>query len=133
VTSYSTEIREIRKFGFIAFAFFGLVCTLGIWLDTWAPAALFGFLALLGLGFILTPGILQPVYLAWLKAAHLIGKALTIAVMTLAYYLVITPTALLKRPFGGRPLPLVPDKDASSYWIARAEPGQPKERFIKRY
>jgi hypothetical protein len=106
---------------------------LGIWLEKRAPIYLFGFLALLGLGFILTPGILQPVYLAWLKAAHCIGKAVTIAVMTLTYYLVITPAALLKRLFGGRPLPFLPDKDSSSYWIARTEPAQPKERFIKRY
>jgi hypothetical protein len=133
VTSSSTENREIRKFGLIAFIFFGSLCMLGIWLGKWMAVSLFGFLALLGLGFILTPGILKPVYLAWLKTTHFIGKALTIVVMTLAYYLVITPAALLKRLFGGRPLPLLPDKDASSYWIARAEPAQPKERFIKRY
>ena len=133
MTSSSTEISEIQKFGFIAFVLFGLLCTLGIWLDKWAPVSLFGFLALLGLGFILTPGILQPVYWAWLKAAHFIGRVVTIVVMTLAYYLVITPAAMLKRLFGGRPLPILPDKDALSYWKARVEPAQPKERFIKRY
>jgi hypothetical protein len=123
----------MRKFGFRAFVLFGLLCTLGIWLNKWMPVSLFGFLALLGLGFIMVPCRLQLVYLAWLKAAHFIGKAVTIAVLTLVYYLVITPTALLKRVFGGRPLPLLPDKDASSYWIARAEPAQPRERFMKRY
>jgi len=133
VTSSSTEIREIRKFGFIAFALFGLLCTLGIWLGKWGPVSLFGFLALLGLGFILTPGILKPIYLAWLKAADFIGKAVTLGALTLVYYLVITPAALLKRLFGGRPLPILPDKGASSYWIARVEPAQPKERFMKRY
>ena len=51
----------------------------------------------------------------------------------LAYYLVITPTALLKRVFGGRPLPTRPDRDAASYWVTRPELAQPKERFIKRY
>jgi hypothetical protein len=94
---------------------------------------LFGFLASLGFGFILVPGRLKPVHLACLKAAHFVGKALTIAVMTLAYYLVITPAALLKRLFGGRPLPLLPDKDSASYWIVREERAQPRERFVKRY
>jgi len=131
--SSSTEIREIRKFGIIALIFFGLLCTLGVWLDKRLPVYLFGFLALLGLGFVLTPGILRPVYLVWLKVAHFIGKVVTIVIMTLAYYLVITPAALIKGLFGGRPLPILPDKNASSYWIARAEPAQPKERFIKRY
>ena len=131
--SSSTDVREIRKFGIIAFAFFGVLCTLGVWLDRRLPVYLFGFPALLGLGCVLAPGILRPVYLAWRKAAHLIGKLVTIVMLTLVYYLVVTPSALLKRPFGGRPLPLTPDKNASSYWVARTEPAQPRERFIKRY
>jgi len=54
-------------------------------------------------------------------------------VLTLAYYIVITPTALAKRLISGRPLPTAPDKGLSSYWVSRPEPAQPKERFIKRY
>ena len=47
--------------------------------------------------------------------------------------LLITPVALIKRIFSGRPLPVKPDRDALSYWVARDEPVQPKERFLKRY
>ena len=50
-----------------------------------------------------------------------------------AYYLVVTPFGLLKRLFGGRPLPLKPDRNRSSYWAERPEPAQPKERFTKRF
>jgi hypothetical protein len=53
--------------------------------------------------------------------------------LAIAYYVVITPAALLKRLFGGRPLPLSPDPDASTYWVSRDEPAQPKERFYKRF
>lgn len=69
----------------------------------------------------------------WLMFGHLIGKVITILLMTLAYYLVITPAAFLKRIFGGRPIQLKPDKTCSSYWVDRIEPAQPKERFIKRF
>jgi len=72
-------------------------------------------------------------YVAWLKIAHLLSRIITTLILTLAYYLVITPSALIKRVFGGLPLPLKPDKDASSYWVNRTEGAQPKERFIKRY
>lgn len=133
MTSSSTDIREIRKFGLLAFILFGSLCALGIWLGKRAPLLLLGFPALLGFGFVLMPGILRPVHGAWLKAAHFMGRAVTLAVLALAYYGVITPAALLKRLFGGRPLPLRPDRGASSYWIARAESAQPRERFIKRY
>jgi carbamoyltransferase len=53
--------------------------------------------------------------------------------LTALFYLVITPAALIKRIFGGRSLPLKPDKNVSTYWVTRPEPAQPKERFQKRF
>ena len=76
---------------------------------------------------------MRPVYDAWLKVAHFIGSLITALMLALAYYLVITPVALIKRLFGSRPLPVKPDKNTLSYWVDREEPVQPKERFIKRY
>lgn len=133
MNSNSIKLKEIRKFGLIAFIFFALLCALGLWRQKAIPIYLFGVLSLLGLGFILIPSLLMPVYTIWLKFAHLIGRIVTILILTVAYYVVITPFALVKRLFGGAPLPLKPDKNASSYWVARTESAQPKERFIKRY
>ena len=133
MNSFSTDIKDIRKFGIIAFLFFGILCAVGIWRQKPVPMYLFGFLSGLGLGFILIPGILRPVHQAWLKVAHFIGRVITTLMLAIAYYAVITPAALLKRIFGGRPLPLSPDPDASTYWVSREEPAQPKERFYKRF
>ncbi len=129
----STDTKQIRKFGLIALIFFGCLCALGIWLEKPFPTYLFGILSALGLGFILFPHQLRPVFVAWLKIAHFLGRVVTTLMLTLAYYLVITPAALIKRIFGGTPLPIKPDKNASSYWVNRTEPNQPKERFLKRY
>ena len=129
----STNTKEIRKFGIIAFLFFGVLCSLGLWREKEIPIYIFGTLSLLGIGFIFLPGLLKPVYCGWLKVAHFIGRLFTSLILMLSYYLVITPTALLKRLFGGPPLLIKPDKGANSYWVARDEPVQPKERFIKRY
>ena len=125
--------KDIRKFGVIALIFFGSLCALGLWTKKPVPIYLFGFLSILGLGFILIPTPLRPVYDTWLRIAHFLGKIFTMLILTLAYYMVITPSALIKRLFGGRPLPVKPDKGALSYWVTRTEPAQPKERFIKRY
>ena len=125
--------KDIRRFGIIALVFFGALCGLGFWTDKATPTYLFGFLSVLGCGFILIPTQLKPVYTVWLKIAHFLGKVVTTIVLTITYYVVITPAALLKRLFGGRPLPVKPDKNASSYWVTRTESAQPKERFIKRY
>lgn len=133
MTSSSTDTKEIRKFGLIALIFFGCLCMLGIIYKKPVPAYLFGGLALLGFGFTLIPAQLKPVYATWLKVTHIIGKIMTIFMLTLAYYTVITPTALLKRIFGGIPLSTKLDKNIKSYWIERTEPAQPRERFLKRY
>jgi hypothetical protein len=128
-----TEKKDIRKFGTIALVFFGALFGLAVWREKTAAAWFFGCLGALGGGFVLLPGFLRPIYTAWLTTAHLIGKLVTTVVLTLAYYLVITPSALLKRLLGGRPLPMRPDRHADTYWVDRQEPVQPKARFIKRY
>ena len=129
----STDTREIRKFGIIALIFFGFLCGLGLWMKKSLPTYLFGFLSILGFGFILTPSWMRPLYVFWLKIAHFIGKVVTTLIFILAYYLVITPTALIKRMLGGVPLPVKPNKNVSSYWVNRTETAQPKQRFLKRY
>ncbi|MDY7029993.1 MAG: hypothetical protein SVR04_17015 [Spirochaetota bacterium] len=133
MNSNSTEKRDIRKFGIIAFVFFGCLCGLGLWTGKAIPVYLFGSLSIIGLGFMVMPGPLRLVYEGWLKVTHFIGKIITFIVLTLAYYLMMTPSAALKRVFGGRPLPMKPDKNAGTYWVTREEKVQPRERFLKRY
>jgi hypothetical protein len=69
-----TEIKQIRRFGLIAFLFFGCLWALGFWREKLLPTYLFGFLSVLGLGFILAPSPSRPVYTAWLKIAHFMGR-----------------------------------------------------------
>jgi peptidoglycan/LPS O-acetylase OafA/YrhL len=133
MNSSSTDKKSIRKFGAAAFVFFGILLGLALWRQKATVTFIFGILSFLGLCFLLLPGPLKPLYAGWLKVAHFIGIAMTTVILSLAYYLVITPAALLKRVFGGRPLPLVGDKNVITYWVPRAEGAQPKERFIKRY
>ena len=113
----STEKREIRRFGIIALFLFGALSALGFWMQKVFPSFFFGFLSLMGLGFILFPAALRPVYSGWLRVTHFVGKIITTVILTLAYYFVITPSALIKRLFGGTPIPMKFDKKAESYWV----------------
>ena len=133
VSLNSTDTKQIRKFGLIALIFFGSLCSLGVWKEKSIPTYFFGSLSALGLGFILFPNPLRPVFVSWLKIAHYIGKIITTLILTLTYYLVITPAALIKRIFGGVPLPIKPDKNLSSYWVKRKEAVQSIEQFSKRF
>ena len=129
----STDTKEIRKFGIIALIFFGFLCGLGVLTKKPLPTYFFGFLSVLGFSFIIAPSRLRPIYKTWLRIAHFLGIVVTTVILALAYYAVITPAALIKRLFGGPPLPLQPDDKSSSYWVTRNEPAQPRERFLKRF
>ena len=133
MTLSSTDKKEIRKFGAVALPFFGFLCIIAVWRQKILVACFFGALSLLGTGFLILPGILKPVYDKWMQIAHFIGKSITVIMLTIMYYLVITPFALMKKIFGGSPISLKPDKSVSSYWVSRSELAQPKERFIKRF
>lgn len=133
MTSSSTDARQIRRFGLVAFIFFGLLSALGWWKEKPFPFYFFGILALIGVGFILFPIRLRFLYTAWHSVAYRIGRFVNTVILVIAYYAVITPAALLKRVFGGRPLPTRPDGNIASYWIERKEPIQPRDRFLKRF
>ena len=125
--------REIRKFGVIGSLFFGTLFAVAVWRDKTLVALFFGLLSVLSIGFFLMPVQLKPFYACWLKFAHFIGSKVTILILSIMFYFVITPVGLLRRIFGGRPLPIKPDPDAGTYWVTRPEPAQPKERYPKLY
>ena len=133
MNSNLTEKKQIRRFGLVAFIFFGILCIFGILNEKLVPSYLFAGLSVLGLGFMVAPLRLRPVYNAWQEIAHFLGRVFTTIILTLLYYIVIIPAGLIKRLIGGRPLPIKPDDEISSYWVTRPEPVQPKERFLKRY
>ena len=133
MTSSSTDIKQIRIFGLVAVLFFGCLGGLGMLAHKPLPTYLFSVLSVIGIGFIAFPSQLKGIYAGWLKIAHGVGRAITFLALVITYYLVIPPAGLLKRIFGGRPIPLKRDKKVSSYWVPRMEPAQPKDRFLKRY
>jgi uncharacterized membrane protein len=133
MNSFSTETRAIRKFGAVGFVFFGALFLVSLWRQKFVLTWFFGILACLCLGCLLLPSPMRPLYTGWMRLSHALGRLTTLVILSVAYYVVIMPTALLKRLFGGRPLPISPDRSADTYWVTRSEPAQPKERFEKRY
>ena len=133
MNSNSTETREIRRFGLIALLLFGGLSAGGIWFGKPIQALVFGILSALGIGFVLFPKPLRPVFNGWLKITHFIGKAISTVSLILIYYFVIPPAAIIKRTTGGPPLPIKPDKRRSTYWVSRKVPAQAKEQYTKRF
>lgn len=107
MNSNSTEFtaRDGRKFAFPVGTAFLVLAALLFWRDKTlayqVTAGLGGTLYLLGA---VIPGKLGPVYNGWMKMALMISKVTTPIFMSIVYFVVLTPTGLLMRIFGRRPM-----------------------------
>ena len=97
--------REGRKFGLTVGIAFGVLAGVSRWRGhDIAPAVLGGLGGLLLLGGLLAPGKLGPIHRGWMGFAHALSKITTPIFMGLVYFVVLTPTGLVMRLFGKRPL-----------------------------
>lgn len=124
--------KELRKFGLtIGFAFvvFG---SLFLWRakPVWPYLfAIGGFFLVIGL---ILPRALTPIEWIWMKLAHALGTVMTRILLSLTFYLMITPIGLVMKLFGKDPLNLKFIKNANSFWVP-VDPKGPTSRTDKPY
>lgn len=109
---------EGRKFGLLVGGAF-LILGVLLWRRSHLTAASIA-LVLAGaliLGGLVAPTRLGPVYRGWMAFAVAISKVTTPVLMGAIYFLVLTPTGLLARLFGHRPLSR--PRGAATYWQSR--------------
>lgn len=114
---------ELRKFGITTGLFLLAVSAILLWKNKDA----FPFLVLPGVGLallgLLLPGLLKPIYIAWMSCAVTIGYFMTRLILSLLYALVFSPVGLVLRLIGKDLLHEKIDQQQSSYWMWR-ERGQ---------
>ena len=76
---------------------------------------------------------LRPGYICWIKVSRLIGSVATAMILTVVYFLVFTPIAIVIRLSGRDHLDRAIDPALKSYWHIRAQQNSLKERYLKQY
>ena len=130
-----TSNKAVFKFGIVIAIALGLIggfvyikssnFDVASWL--WGIGLLF-----LILGFIL-PTIMQPVYRIWMFFAFFIGAIVSRAILTMLFYVILTPTGLTLRLFGKDILDEKLDKRRKSYWIKKDKSDHAREQYEKMY
>ncbi len=111
--------KGLRSFGIttgaIVAVLFGLFFPwlLGHSLPLW-PWILFGILAAWGL---LAPSSLRPVYRVWMHFGLVMSRITTPIILSLVFYVVITPVALIRGLLGKDSLARKLDRDMQSYRV----------------
>jgi membrane-bound ClpP family serine protease len=70
--------------------------------------------------------ILNPIYKAWMLLALVLGLVMTKVIITIVYYLVMTPIGLVKRRDLNKSMHLKFVKNEESYWIKKQDNTDPK-------
>ena len=124
---------EIRRFGVVVLLVAGALSLAGLWRGHIGAALGFAGLVLVGGSLALAPEKLRPVHRAWMAAARLVSRGVTAVILTLVYWLVVTPTGFVLRRFKHGLMPLQADRSAASYWVRRDEGAQGREQFAQRF
>lgn len=86
--------------------------------------------SLLAAGIFLVPGllaprVLRPLNILWFRFGLLLGRIIAPIVISLLFFIAVTPTALVMRLLRKDLLSLKIDRKAKSYWIDRSKTDNP--------
>ena len=124
---------ELRKFGLTVGAAFAVFGSVSWWRGHESPPRVLWTLAvLLIVPGVLAPSLLRPVQRAWMVFATVLGHVNTRIILTVLYYLVLTPVGFIMRFFRD-PLDRSLADRSGSAWIKRdlqpVEPGRYERQF----
>jgi hypothetical protein len=127
--SLPTDTRTLRKFGLLVGGVFGLLALWFWWRHKpWWPWLGTPALPLLVLGAVF-PRALRHVYLGWMALALVMGLVVSTVLLTLFFYLLLTPIGLVTRLLGKDFLAQKLEPSRTSYWLPRdrSKPYQPAD------
>ena len=133
IKQLKTGERDLRKFGLVVGGVFAALGLLFLWRHkAHYPYFLWPGTGLMLLGAML-PQALRWVYIAWMSVAFVLGFMMAHVILTLFFYLIITPVGLLARMTGKDFLSLKLDRAAKSYWLLREQKSRKSEDYERQF
>tara|TARA_B100001250_G_C19124123_1_gene496634 strand:+ start:24 stop:437 length:414 start_codon:yes stop_codon:yes gene_type:complete len=133
IKNIKTGKKDIRSFGIIIGMILLFIAGFLFYKEK-ESFQIFIYLAVVftGLGLIL-PIILKPIYMVWMIFATILGWIMTRVILSLLFYLIITPIGLIGRLFGEQFIELGWNDSKRSYWNYRSKKNIIKEDYEKQF
>ena len=109
--------KELRKFGLVMTVPLALIAGYLWWKGGGAYPYVLGAAAFFLLSGLLVPQLLRPIEKVWMKFAEIMGAIMTRVILSVAFYLMITPLGLVLRLMGKDLLHLRFEEGRESYWM----------------
>lgn len=125
--------KDLRKFGVTV----GIVLLIISGFLLWKQKENYFYFVVIGAALLLSglifPVILKPLNKIWMTLAILMGWVTTRVILTILFYLVLTPLAFAAKIFGKSFLDLKIDKSKTSYWEYREKPKVEPSDYEKQF
>jgi hypothetical protein len=133
IEQLSISPRNLRKFGLLVG---GVFLVLGSWFlyrqkPVWPYLLTPGIL--LVLGGVIVPTLLKRVYIAWMSLGFALGFVVSNIILTVFYYLVLTPIGLIARLCGQDFLSLKRTPAATSYWVMKPVTARTPQEYERQF
>jgi membrane-bound ClpP family serine protease len=113
--------KDLRKFGLNVGGMLLIIAALLLYFEK-SSALYFGAIGgILFLAGILIPQILKPLNKIWMGLAVVLGFFMSRLILTILFYLVLTPIAFIAKIVGKKFLNLKYDKSTNTYWEKRTD------------
>jgi hypothetical protein len=137
IRGLDTGVGKLRSFGLSVGAVLLGIALLVLWRRDWTLEGLPIWLGAPGFMLVfaglIVPAVLTPVYRVWMALALVLGFVMTHVILTIVFYVLITPIGLVMRGFGKDPLNRSIDTSSSSYWIDKEYNDATPKRLEKYY
>ena len=133
IKNIKSKKSDLRNFGF----FIGIVLLIISGFLFWKEKESLQIFLIVGTTFLLTaiaiPVVLKPVYWMWMIFAIILGWIMTRVILSLLFFLILTPIGLTLRFFGKQFLELRWDKSKESYWNFRTNEHRQNGNYEKQF
>ena len=130
IKNIKSEKSDLRKFGIMVGTIFLLIAGFFFWKEKES------FQLLLAIGIVLLivgiaiPFTFKPVYWIWMVLSMVLGWFMTRVILSLIFYIILSPIGLVARLFGKQFLDLKLDGTNKSYWnIITFDPKNYEKQF----
>ena len=133
IKNIKSEKSDLRKFGITIGLILLIIAGFLFWKEKESFQILFTFGVTLFIFGIAIPFILKPIYWVWMIFATILGWIMTRVILSLLFYIIVTPIGLILRFFRKQFLELRWDKSKESYWNFRTNEHLKKENYEKQF
>ena len=133
IKNIKSEKSDLRNFGIII----GIVLLIISGFLFWKEKESFQLFLAIGITLFLTataiPAVLKPFYWIWMIFAIILGWFMTRVILSLLFFLILTPIGLTLRFFGKKFLELRWDNSKESYWNFRTNEHLQNKNYEKQF